>query len=63
MTPGDGPGVLVKLVIGGDEIVSRITRRAADAMALRPGDPVHAVLESMSVARDHVAAEFRSAAE
>jgi molybdate transport system ATP-binding protein len=24
-------------------------------MALRPGDPVHAILKSMSVARDHVA--------
>jgi hypothetical protein len=24
-------------------------------MALHPGDPVHAILKSMSIARDHVA--------
>lgn len=52
---GDGPGVLVRLAVGGDEIVARITRRATDQMALQPGDEVHAVLKAMSVARDHIA--------
>ncbi len=62
VTPGDGPGVIVRLALSGGEIVARITRRAADSMALRPGDPVHAVIKSMSVARDHVAADPGGAA-
>ena len=55
ITPGAGPGVMVHIAIGTDEILARITRRAADQMALRPGEPVHAILKSMSVARDHLA--------
>ena len=57
ITPGQGPGVLVHVAIGEDEIIARITRRAADQLALAPGDTVHAILKSMSVARDHVATE------
>ena len=53
--PGDGPGVMVHLAVGADEIVARITRRAASQLALQPGDTAHAILKSMSVARDHIA--------
>ena len=53
--PGAGPGVMVHVDVGGHEILARITRRAADQMTLEPGDTVHAILKSMSVARDHVA--------
>jgi len=56
LTPGDGPGMMVHVALGGHEILARITRRAADQMALGPGDEVHAILKTMSVARDHVAA-------
>ncbi|MFN4098720.1 MAG: molybdenum ABC transporter ATP-binding protein [Pararhodobacter sp.] len=52
---GLGPAVMVHVRVGDHEILSRITRRAAEQMALRPGDPVHAILKSMSVARDSVA--------
>ena len=52
--PGTGPGVLVHIAIGDHEIIARITRRAADQMRLQPGDLVHAIVKSMSVARDHV---------
>ncbi len=52
---GQGPAVMVHISIGGDEIIARITRRAADQMALGPGDSVHAILKAMSVARDHIA--------
>jgi molybdate transport system ATP-binding protein len=52
---GAGPGVIVHVDVGGHEILARITRRAADQMGLHPGDTVHAILKSMSVARDHVA--------
>jgi molybdate transport system ATP-binding protein len=53
--PGTGPGVMVHIDVGGHEVLARITRRAAVDMALEPGHPVHAILKSMSVARDHVA--------
>ncbi len=52
---GRGPAVTVHVRVGADEILARITRRAAEQMALRPGESVHAILKSMSVARDHVA--------
>lgn len=54
LQPGDGPGVMVHLAIGDDEIVARITRRAAADLALSPGDSVHVILKAMSVARDHI---------
>jgi molybdate transport system ATP-binding protein len=53
--PGAGPGVMVHIDVAGHEILARITRRAAEQMALAPGDAIHAILKSMSVARDHVA--------
>ncbi len=55
IVPGTGPGVMVHVDVAGHEILARITRRAAEQMALMPGDTVHAILKSMSVARDHVA--------
>jgi molybdate transport system ATP-binding protein len=58
---GKGPAVMVHVRLGEHEILARITRRAAEQMALRPGDPVHAILKSMSVARDHVARAPNSA--
>ncbi|HHZ08424.1 MAG TPA: molybdenum ABC transporter ATP-binding protein [Rhizobiales bacterium] len=55
IVPGAGPGVMVHMAVGAHEILARITRRAADELALEPGDTAHAILKSMSVARDHVA--------
>ena len=52
---GQGPAVMVHVRVGPHEILARITRRAALQMALQPGDGVHAIIKSMSVARDHVA--------
>jgi len=54
IVPGRGPGVMVHVAIGPNEILARITHRAADQLALRPGDPVHAIVKSMSVARDQI---------
>ncbi len=55
VVPGVGPGVMVHVTVGDHEILARITRRAAEQLHLQPGDTVHAILKSMSVARDHVA--------
>ncbi len=54
IVPGSGPGMIVHVAVGDQEILARITRRAAEQMRLHPGDNVHAILKSMSVARDHV---------
>ena len=54
---GDGPGVMVHLAVGDDQILARITRRAAQMLALAPDDCVHVILKAMSVARNQITAE------
>jgi molybdate transport system ATP-binding protein len=54
ITPGEGPGALVRLRVGGDTLLARITQRSADSMQLAPGVPCFAIVKSMAVARDHV---------
>ena len=64
IVPGAGPGAMVHVAVGEEEILARITRRAAEQLALAPGVSVHAILKSMSVARDHLAgAAGRSGAQ
>ncbi len=47
---GSGPGMLVQLSAGEDQLLARITRRAAEALALAPGVPCHAIAKAVSVA-------------
>jgi molybdate transport system ATP-binding protein len=54
---GEGPGVVVHLDVGGAEILARVTRRAAETMALEPGAHVFAILNTLSIARAQVAAD------
>ncbi|MBK4217832.1 molybdenum ABC transporter ATP-binding protein [Paracoccus caeni] len=49
LTATDG-GILVRLDAGPEVILSRITTRSANALALAPGKPVYAVLKTVSVA-------------
>lgn len=51
---GDGPGALVRLRLGNEPLLARITRRAATQLNLRPGLPVFAVLKAVSVAQENV---------
>ena len=51
---GDGPGALVTCRAGDEMILARITRRSARMLELAPGVSCHAILKSMSVARDHI---------
>ncbi len=53
---GTGPGVIVQMQCGNDRLLARITRRSADALALKAGTKVHAVIKSVSVARRDVGA-------
>jgi molybdate transport system ATP-binding protein len=48
---GDGPGALVRLSVGGDALLVRITRRSALALDLREGAEVFAIVKSVSVAQ------------
>lgn len=54
IVPGGGPGVMVHVIIGEDEVLARITRRAVEQMSLTAGDNVHVILKTMSVARGHL---------
>ncbi|MBV2360109.1 molybdenum ABC transporter ATP-binding protein [Thalassococcus sp. CAU 1522] len=53
---GGGGGVIVQLRAGEDLLLARITQRSADALALRPGLPVWAVLKTVAVAQGDVGA-------
>lgn len=53
---GQGPGVLVRVDLGGAFLLARVTRRSAQALGLAPGVAVHAVLKSVAVARSDVGA-------
>ena len=55
LTEGTGPGVVVHVAAGGTELLARITRRAVAQLDLAPGTPVHAIVKTLSVARDHIA--------
>ena len=51
---GDGPGVIVRLDVGGSQILAQLTARSVRVLALAPGTPCFAVVKSMAVARDDV---------
>lgn len=51
---GEGPGALVRLDIGSETLLARITRRSAQGLALAPDQPVFAVLKAVSVAQENV---------
>lgn len=51
---GDGPGALIRLTVGGDILLARITRRSVAALGLAPGTAVFAVLKAVSVAQENV---------
>jgi len=52
--PGEGPGAIVRIRAGRDEILARVTRRAVATLGLMAGQEVYAIIESLSVARSHV---------
>lgn len=53
---GSGPGMIVQMQCGQDRLLARITRRSADALALKPQDDIYAVIKSVSIARTDVGA-------
>jgi molybdate transport system ATP-binding protein len=51
---GDGPGAMVRLRLGEEHLLARVTRRSVRVLDLRPGTPVFAVLKTVSVGRENV---------
>lgn len=51
---GGGPGALVSLRCGNEALLSRVTRRSVQALALIPGMRVYAIVKSVAVAQADV---------
>ncbi|RYI33643.1 MAG: molybdenum ABC transporter ATP-binding protein, partial [Acetobacteraceae bacterium] len=51
---GEGPGAMLRVRVGQDVLLARITRRSVGVLDLRPGKPVFAVLKAVSVAQENV---------
>lgn len=54
-------GTLLRLEVGTEVLLARITTRSAAALDLAPGKPVHAVLKAVSVAPGSIGAGMRAA--
>ncbi len=54
---GDGPGVLVQLASGTDQVLARVTRRSAQALDLVEGAACFAVVKTVSVARADIGSD------
>lgn len=46
---GDGPSMLVRLVLGDDRVLARVTKRSIRDLHLQPGDKVFAQIKSVAV--------------
>lgn len=51
---GEGPGAMVRLRLGDEVLLSRVTKRSVGALGLQPGMAVQAVLKAVSVAHENV---------
>lgn len=51
---GDGPGAFVRLAVGTDRLLARVTQRSVATLGLVPGSPVFAVLKAVSVAQENI---------
>lgn len=47
--PDDGPSMLVRLVLGQDRIVARVTRRSVRGIGLKVGDSIFAQIKSVAI--------------
>lgn len=61
LQPGEGPGVMVTVHVGKQDLLVRVTKRSATAMGLKPGMPIHAIAKSVAVSPMAVGGEGRPA--
>jgi molybdate transport system ATP-binding protein len=55
--PGNGPSMLVRLELGDDRIVARVTRRSIRELGLQPGDELFAQIKSVAVRSSRIASD------
>ncbi|CUH64349.1 Sulfate/thiosulfate import ATP-binding protein CysA [Thalassovita gelatinovora] len=60
---GGGPGAMVQLKAGHDQILARVTKRSATLLGLEPGSEVFAIIKSVSVAQADIGARNQSMAK
>lgn len=53
---GDGPGAIVRVRVGQELVLARITQRSVRALDLAPGKSIFAILKAVSVAHENVGA-------
>ena len=63
LQPGRGPGMIVRLAVGEDHLLARITRRSGAALGLAPGDRCFAIVKSVAVAPISVGRDIDAARE
>ena len=54
---GQGPGTIVSVRTRAGVVLARVTRRSAEALALAPGLPVHAIVKTVAIAPEDVGGE------
>jgi molybdate transport system ATP-binding protein len=57
---GSGPGVLVRLDLGGESLLARVTRRSAANLEITTGTTLFAVVKSVAVTQGDIGAEAGS---
>ncbi|MDX1781161.1 MAG: molybdenum ABC transporter ATP-binding protein [Thalassovita sp.] len=60
---GSGPGAMVQLQAGTDQVLARVTKRSAAALGLAPGTECFAIVKSVSVAQADIGAGDHSMAK
>ncbi len=51
--PGDGPAAMVRLQIGDQRLLARVTRKSVDDLSLKEGDSVFAQIKGVALMVDH----------
>ncbi|WP_373050317.1 molybdenum ABC transporter ATP-binding protein [Thalassovita aquimarina] len=60
---GSGPGAMVQMQAGDDQILARVTKRSIAALGLEPGTGCYAIIKSVSVSRADIGAGDQSIAK
>ena len=50
--PGTGSRVLIRLAVGGQFLLARVTRKSVDSLSLQPGDELYAQVKSVALLND-----------
>ena len=50
--PGTGSRVLIRLAVGEQFLLARVTRKSVDSLSLKPGDELYAQVKSVALLND-----------